>query len=455
MDSHQYFLSLVSLIFLILVLNLQLITSSNKTASFRVKLIHRDSPESPLYPGAMTFRERVDRYMKISQSRVSYWKSISMQNSTMQPNMMRGPVGSNAFQYLILIEIGTPRKSFYLVLDTGSSLTWIQCKPCQECFEQWTPIYDPIESKTFQKVPCDNPLCEKTQNRFTCKNQQCSYTMGYLDDSLTQGYAARETFHLKDEHGVYTHMSDVLFGCSNLNQGFRSGGVYAGIMGLNINPISFISQMGSLIMRRFSYCLINPLSPGSAKVSYLKFGLDMGYIGGAVQTTPFVKIPRIDAYGLNLLDISINNERLHFPPDTFKLKPSGFGGYIIDSGSILSYIDTIAYTTLEAEFIRYFKPFKQLERTKKCPEPMKLCYDAPMGFPLFPSMTYHFQGANLTIAPENVFVPFHKEKYFGLAIAPFGGKSILGSYQQHNTIFTYDIGSNVLAFVGADCSKDY
>ncbi|KAL5737999.1 hypothetical protein ACOSP7_030760 [Xanthoceras sorbifolium] len=446
----QSLVALVSLIFLILLPDLQLITSSNKTASFRVKLIHRDSPESPLYPGAMTFRERADRYMKISESRVSYWKSTSMQNSTMQPNMMRALVGSDGFMYLMVIEIGTPLKTFYLVLDTGSGFTWIQCQPCKKCFQQKNPIYDPKESQTFQKVPCDNPLC---QYYFKCTNQQCLYNIDYLDTSFTQGYAAWETFHLKDEHGDYTHMSNVLFGCSNFNQGFKDG-MLAGIMGLDTNPISFITQMGGFIMRRFSYCLIDPFSPGTSWVSYLKFGLDMGYIGGAVQTTPFVKHPNSYAYGLNLLDISINNKPLHFPPDTFKIKPGGEGGFIIDSGSILTYIDDKAYSILEAEFVRYFSAFKQLERRQTCPASIKLCYDAPMGFPLFPSMTYHFQGANLAISPENVLIAYREENFFALAIAPFEGRSILGSYQQHNTHFTYDIDSNVLAFVREDCSKD-
>ncbi|KAK3198997.1 hypothetical protein Dsin_022412 [Dipteronia sinensis] len=453
MDSLQSFVVVVSLLVLILLPKLQF-ASSNKTASFSLKLIHRDSPESPLYPGPMNFSERVERYLKISESRVnSFGEPISNHNRTMIPNMMRPSVYTEGLMYLVQLEIGAPINTFYLILDTGSSLTWMQCQPCIDCFPQKLYIYDPKQSQTFVKVPCNNPLC---QYYFKCINEQCSYNINYYDASSSQGYAARETFHIKDEYGQYTHISNVFFGCSNSNKGFRVGsnGVLAGIMGLNTHPISFITQMGSFIMRRFSYCLVDPLSQGTNLVTYLKFGLDMGYIGGAVQKTPFLKHPKSYSYYLNLLGISVNNKRLNFPPDTFKIKPGGDGGFSIDSGAILTYIDATAYVQLEAEFVRYFSSFNQIERRQNCAGPIKLCYEAPLDFPVFPSMIYHFQGADLTIAPESSFIVDRMQKYFMLAIAPFGRHSILGAFQQHNTRFVYDIDSNVLAFVPDDCSKD-
>ncbi|KAI9184737.1 hypothetical protein LWI28_000603 [Acer negundo] len=114
----------------------------------------------------------------------------------------------------------------------------------------------------------------------------------------------------------------------------------------------------------------------------------------------------------------------------------------------------LAYTKLEAEFVRYFSSFDQIERRQNCSGPIKFCYTAPLDFLVFPSMTYHFQGADLTIAPESSFIVYRIEKYFSLAIAPFGRHSVLGAFEQHNIRFVYDIDSNVLAFVPDDCSKD-
>ncbi|KAL5802831.1 hypothetical protein ACOSQ4_031136 [Xanthoceras sorbifolium] len=187
-----------------------------------------------------------------------------------------------------------------------------------------------------------------------------------------------ETLHVKDEHGDYTHISEVLFGCWNSDQCFKFG--HDGFF---------------FIMRRFSYCLVDPILQGTPHVSYLKFGLDMGYTGG---------LPNSYSYGLNLLDISVNNKRLNFAPDTFKAKSGGDGGFIIDS-RLLSFIVDNAYPILE------------------------LCYYAPMGFSLFPSMTFHFKGVNLAVAPEHAFASYPKEKVFFLAIAPLARISILGAFQ--------------------------
>ncbi|KAK1581745.1 hypothetical protein Q3G72_008679 [Acer saccharum] len=264
----------------------------------------------------MPFRERVERYMKISESRLSYLKQINLHNRIAQrPNMMRPLVGTiNGFVFLVELEIGDPLKKIYLIMDTGSSLTWIQCQPCKECFPQKFDIFDPKNSKTFKNITCDNPLCQN----FNCIDQICSYTLNYMDRSFTQGYVALETFHIKDENYKYTHIKDVLFGCSISSRltGTTNSSIQTGIMGLNTNPASFITQMGSFILRRFSYCLVDPFKPGTSRISYIKFGLETGYIGGAVQKTPFVKHPDFTyQYFVNLLDISVNNNRLNFPPD--------------------------------------------------------------------------------------------------------------------------------------------
>ncbi|KAK4851301.1 hypothetical protein QYF36_013941 [Acer negundo] len=455
MDSLQSLIPLVSILLLVLLSDLQF-TSSNKTATtFSLKLIHRDSPDSPFYPGPMTFRERVERYRKISESRVSYWKQINIHNRTAQPNMMRPRVTTaDGYTYLVELEIGDPLKTVYLIMDTGSGVTWIQCLPCQLCFPQKFDIYDPKNSKTFKKIPCNSPICKF----FKCVDQQCLYSFGYLDGDSTEGYAASETIHIKDEKGRYTDIKDVFFGCS-----FKSylatadnSSLETGIMGLDTDPLSFISQTGSFILRRFSYCLVDPTKSETPLFSYLKFGYDMGFIGGAVQKTPFTKHPEFPyEYFVNLLDISVDNKRLNFPPDTFKFKPdTGDGGFLIDSGTVLTYIQDTAYSKLEEEIVRYFSPYKNLVRSQDCPAPSKLCYDAPLGFPLFPTLTYHFQGANLTIAGENSFEVDDEEKSFVLSIAPQSRLSMLGAYQQHNIRFIFDIDSNVLAFVPDDCSKD-
>ncbi|KAL5736296.1 hypothetical protein ACOSQ2_031084 [Xanthoceras sorbifolium] len=212
-----------------------------------------------------------------------------------------------------------------------------------------------------------------------------------------------ETLHVKDEHGDYTHISEVLFGCWNSDQCFKFG--HDGFF---------------FIMRRFSYCLVDPILQGESTRELPEVWTGHG--------TPFVKLPNSYSYGLNLLDISVNNKRLNFAPDTFKAKSGGDEGFIIDSRLLFFIVDN-AYPILEVELTRYFSALKQLQRRQDCPRPTKLCYYAPMGFSLFPSMTFHFEGANLAVAPEHAFASYPKEKVFFLAIAPLARISILGAFQ--------------------------
>ncbi|CAN1842273.1 Aspartyl protease family protein At5g10770 [Linum perenne] len=56
-----------------------------------------------------------------------------------------------------------------MVMDTGSSLTWLQCEPCTvSCHPQVGPVFDPSASKTYRKLLCKTPECESsTPYKFT------------------------------------------------------------------------------------------------------------------------------------------------------------------------------------------------------------------------------------------------------------------------------------------------
>ncbi|KAK3199006.1 hypothetical protein Dsin_022421, partial [Dipteronia sinensis] len=71
-------------------LNIQL--SAAKSFNFSLKIVHRDSLESPLYPGNLTFEERIQRYIGFSEARASHlMSSISTHNSAMHPSVNARP----------------------------------------------------------------------------------------------------------------------------------------------------------------------------------------------------------------------------------------------------------------------------------------------------------------------------------------------------------------------------
>lgn len=196
-------------------------------------------------------------------------------------------------------------------------------------------------------------------------------------------------------------VQNIRFGFSYDSKGF--GFIWwekiAGILGLNRDPNSMIVQLGRLVLNRFSYCLVQP--DKSFRI-YLKFGDEMyEWRGDQLRTTSFVKHPNSYVYGLNLLDISIAGKRLNLPPNTFSIKSNGQGGCMIDSGSVQTIIEYEVYLDLWTAFTEYFARY-DIERLITCPNYGVLCFKMPAGFNSFPSMTYHFQGADLKIEPDNV-----------------------------------------------------
>ncbi|KAL7233008.1 hypothetical protein ACSBR1_016788 [Camellia fascicularis] len=52
-----------------------------------------------------------------------------------------------------------------MVLDTGSDVVWTQCLPCNKCYPQSDPRFNPKKSATFVSVKCGSPLCLQLDSR--------------------------------------------------------------------------------------------------------------------------------------------------------------------------------------------------------------------------------------------------------------------------------------------------
>ncbi|KAK4852768.1 hypothetical protein QYF36_026916 [Acer negundo] len=243
------------------------------------------------------------------------------------------------------------------------------------------------------------------------------------------------------------------FGCSSESYG-NFHRKKAGILGMNLDPISFMGQLGNqFFSNKFSYCLVNP---NTVTHSYLKFG-DDAYNGRPIQEfkkTHFEANPFNNNYYLYLQDISINGKRLNLPKDTFKIKGNGHGGCVIDSGTTITRLKYSVYIRVKDEFEAYFARYGIQRSYDGCGTTSSvLCFYLPSGFNAFPSMTYHFFGADLYVEPKNCFL--FTISHFAPAITAGDSElTILGSWHQHNIRFIYDTDLRQLSFAPEECDKD-
>jgi hypothetical protein len=66
--------------------------------------------------------------------------------------------------YITSLGLGTPATTYAMVMDMGSSLTWLQCSPCiMSCHRQSGPVFDPKASSTYSSMPCSALQCSELQ----------------------------------------------------------------------------------------------------------------------------------------------------------------------------------------------------------------------------------------------------------------------------------------------------
>nr|XP_010913306.1 aspartyl protease family protein At5g10770-like [Elaeis guineensis] len=98
-------------------------------------------------------------------------------------------------EYFITVGFGTPKQDYTVIFDTGSDLTWIQCKPCVKyCYPQNESLFDPLQSSTYSDILCSSSDCSLISGQCDA-SYHCIYGVKYGDNSFSAGYFAQETLH--------------------------------------------------------------------------------------------------------------------------------------------------------------------------------------------------------------------------------------------------------------------
>jgi len=402
---------------------------------FSVEMIHRDSSKSPFYRPTETQFQRVANALRRSIHRVHH-----LHHHSLHANTPKTSVTQDDGEYLMSYSVGTPPFPVYGIADTGSDMIWLQCKPCETCYNQTTPIFDPSKSNTYKTLPYSSATCTSAKGTSNAE-QKCEYTISYGDGSQSHGDLSVDTLTLDSTNGSSVQYPRTVIGCGHKNS-VSFEGITSGIVGLGRGPVSLISQLGSSIGGKFSYCL----APTANTSSKLNFGDAAVISGEGTVSTSMISRAENVYYYLTLKAFSVGKTTINFGNSSSTSFEEG--NIIIDSGTTLFHLPNDIYSKLESEVAAAIKLDRVADPTKQ----LNLCYRGSFHDLNAPVIMAHFEGADVKLNAVNSFVEV-EEGVICLAFSSSDIGSIFGNLAQINLLVGYDLEKKRVSFKPTDCTK--
>ena len=204
---------------------------------------------------------------------------------------LHGSVREHGYYYAD-VALGVPPRTFQVIVDTGSTLTYVPCASCGAACGRHTgaPPYDPEASATHEPVDCRSDACVHGR----CSrdgSRRCVYNRGYAEHSSVEGHVVKDVIHLGGDLGNLT----VAFGCTTRETGGIHDQVADGLMGLGHGadalPAQIAASRGS--PDAFSLCYGSFEGGGAITLGRLPPG---GEAVPALAYTPLVPNPAHPGY---------------------------------------------------------------------------------------------------------------------------------------------------------------
>ena len=357
----------------------------------------------------------------------------------LQPEDLSTPIVSGVSQgsgeYFSRIGVGKPSKPFYMVLDTGSDVNWLQCQPCSDCYQQSDPIFNPSDSTSYNPLSCTSSQCSSLDVS-ACRSNKCLYQVSYGDGSFTVGDFVTETLSFGNSGSINT----IALGCGHDNEGLFVGA--AGLLGLGGGSLSLPSQTKA---SSFSYCLVDR---DSGRSSTLEFN---SAPPADSVTTSLLKNSKLDTfYYVGLTGMSVGGQAVSIPASLFQLDASGNGGIIVDSGTAITRLQTQAYNSLRDAFVKLTQHLPSTSGVAL----FDTCYDlSSLRSVKVPTVSFQFSdGKSLPLPAKNYLIPVDSSGTFCFAFAPTTSSlSIVGNVQQQGTRVSFDLANSKVAFSPNKC----
>ncbi|KAL3840028.1 hypothetical protein ACJIZ3_024619 [Penstemon smallii] len=361
------------------------------------------------------------------------------------------PVTGNVYPkgyYHVTINIGQPPKPYFLDIDTGSDLTWLQCDaPCTKCTPAPHSLYKP--SKNL--ITCLDPICTSLHGpgNHDCPTpqEQCDYEVDYADHGSSLGVLVRDSFPLRLTNGT-TVAPHLVFGCGYSQEVVDTAHLpYTdGVLGLGIGKSSIISQLRILGLTRnvVGHCL------SGQGGGFLFFG-DGFLPNSGIVWTPILSQSKY--YSLGSAD-------LHFGGQATKVKGLPI---VFDSGSTYSYFSSQSYSAL-VSLIRADlsgKPLKEAVEDITLP----LCWKGAKPFKSVREVVNYFKPLTLNLKDK---VQFHlrPEAYLIVTVhgsvclgilnggeVGLGHLNVIGDISLQDKLVIYDNERQRIGWAAANCNR--
>ncbi|KAM6570806.1 hypothetical protein CsatB_018791 [Cannabis sativa] len=368
--------------------------------------------------------------------------------------------------YFTRVKLGSPSQEFYVQIDTGSDVLWVNCNSCKGCPKS-TSIkielnsFDVGSSNTASMVSCSDQICKLglQSGDSACSGQsdfdQCIYSFQYGDGSGTSGYYVQDLLYMDTVPADYddptntNSSANIVFGCSTSATGdlTSKNAAVDGIFGFGQQQMSAISQLSSqgIAPNVFSHCFKGDNSGGGILVLGEIVEPNMIY-------TPLV--PSQPHYNLNLQNISVNGKVLHIDPEEFTTSTNR--GTIIDSGTTLAYLAQNIYDP----FVNAITNAVNSEQVTLVTSQGNQCYiiTSSITTDIFPQVIFNFAGnASMVLGPKDYLL--EQNSIDGAELWCIGFQknqgqdtTILGDLVLKDRIVVYDLGGQRIGWANYDCS---
>lgn len=345
--------------------------------------------------------------------------------------------------YTTRLWIGTPPQMFALIVDTGSTVTYVPCSTCEKCGRHQDPKFEPELSSTYQPLQC-NLDCN-------CDSEKvhCVYDRQYAEMSSSSGVLAEDVLSFGNLSELQPQRA--VFGCENQETGDLYSQRADGIMGLGRGDLSIVDQLveKGLINDSFSLCYGGmDIGGGAMVLGGISPPIDMVFTQSDPVRSPY--------YNIDLKEVHVAGKPLMLNPIVF----DGRHGTVLDSGTTYAYFPEPVFIAFKDAIMKELNSIQKIQG----PDPNfnDICFsgagsDVSELSKTFPVVDMVFgNGQKLSLSPENYLFRHLKVRgAYCLGIFQNGKDptTLLGGIIVRNTLVMYDREDSKIGFWKTNCSE--